>query len=48
MQFIEYRPASVLVAMDGTVDLIREAEDLTDMTRREKLPARLKAEGRGA
>ena len=45
LQFIEYRPASVLIGMDGSVDLIREAEDLSDMTRREKLPARLALEG---
>jgi diaminopimelate decarboxylase len=42
MQFIEYRPAVVLVGEDGTVDVIREREDLTDVERRERLPARLK------
>ena len=41
MQFIEYRPASVLVGEKGEVDLIREAEDLSDITRRERLPGRL-------
>ena len=41
MQFIEYRPASVLIGENGEIDLIREAEDLTDITRREKMPARL-------
>ncbi len=41
MQFIEYRPASVLIGENGEVDIIREAEDLTDITRREKLPDRL-------
>ncbi len=41
MQFIEYRPASVLIGENGEVDLIREAEDLSDITRREKMPARL-------
>jgi len=41
MQFIEYRPASVLIGEHGEVDIIREAEDLTDITRREKLPKRL-------
>lgn len=41
MQFIEYRPAVVLIGMDGTVDLIREREDLTDVERRERLPERL-------
>ena len=43
MQFIEYRPASVLIGNHGEVDLIREAEDLTDIVRREKLPKRLTA-----
>jgi len=42
MQFIEYRPAVVLVGEDGSVDLIREREDLTDVERRELLPERLK------
>jgi diaminopimelate decarboxylase len=42
MQFIEYRPAVVLVGEDGTVDVIREREDLTDVERRERLPDRLK------
>ena len=41
MQFIEYRPAVVLVGEDGTVELIREREDLTDIERRERLPDRL-------
>lgn len=41
LQFIEYRPNVVLIGEDGVVDLIREAEDLTDVTRREKLPERL-------
>lgn len=41
MQFIEYRPAVVLVGEDGTVDVIREREDLTDVERRERLPDRL-------
>lgn len=42
MQFIEYRPAVVLVAEDGSVDVIREREDLSDVERRERLPDRLK------
>jgi diaminopimelate decarboxylase len=42
MQFIEYRPAVVLVGEDGTVEVIREREDLTDVERRERLPDRLK------
>ena len=41
MQFIEYRPASVLLGEGGEVDLIREAEDLSDITRRERMPERL-------
>jgi diaminopimelate decarboxylase len=41
MQFIEYRPAVVLVGEDGSVDLIREREDLTDIERRERMPDRL-------
>jgi diaminopimelate decarboxylase len=43
MQFIEYRPASVLIGEKGEVDIIREAEDLADFTRGEKLPKRLAA-----
>ncbi len=45
MQFIEYRPASVLIGAEGQVDVIREAEDLSDITRRERLPPRLALEG---
>jgi diaminopimelate decarboxylase len=41
MQFIEYRPAIVLVSESGQIDVIREKEDLTDMVRREHLPERL-------
>ncbi|MGD8320301.1 MAG: alanine racemase [Gemmatimonadota bacterium] len=41
MQFIEYRPAVVMVGEDGSVELIREREDLTDIERRERLPQRL-------
>lgn len=41
LQFIEYRPNVVLVTEDGRVELIREAEDLTDVQRREKLPSHL-------
>jgi diaminopimelate decarboxylase len=41
MQFIHYRPNVVLVGENGEVDLIREAEDLTDLQRRERLPQRL-------
>jgi diaminopimelate decarboxylase len=42
MQFIEYRPAVVLVGADGGVDVIRESEDLSDVERRERMPERLK------
>jgi diaminopimelate decarboxylase len=45
MQFIEYRPAIVLVGEDGSVDLIREREDLSDVERRERLPDRLRLPG---
>lgn len=41
MQFIEYRPNVVLVGLDGTVEIIREGEDLSDLHRRERLPQRL-------
>ncbi len=41
MQFIEYRPNVVLIGEDGQVDVIREAEDLSDIERRERLPERL-------
>jgi diaminopimelate decarboxylase len=40
-QFIEYRPNVVLVNQQGGVDLIREAEDLSDLDRRERLPHRM-------
>jgi diaminopimelate decarboxylase len=42
MQFIEYRPNVVMISEKGEVDIIREAEDLSDVDRREKLPERLK------
>ena len=41
MQFIEYRPNIVLVTETGDVELIRAAEDLSDLERREHLPSRL-------
>ncbi len=43
-QFIQYRPNVVLVGENGEIDIIREAEDLSDITRRERLPERLKPE----
>jgi diaminopimelate decarboxylase len=48
MQFIHTRPAVVLLGEQGEVDLIREAEDLSDIVRRERLPARLARTGEGS
>jgi diaminopimelate decarboxylase len=42
MQFIEYRPNVVMIMEDGSVEVVREKEDLTDIERREKLPEKLK------
>jgi diaminopimelate decarboxylase len=42
MQFIRYRPNVVLIGLNGEVDLIREAENLEDIERREILPTRLR------
>ncbi len=42
MQFIEYRPAIVLINEDGVPELIRRRETLEDMTANEILPDRLK------
>ncbi len=41
MQFIEYRPAIVLLGTDGEVHLIREAEDLKVMCQQDRLPRHL-------
>ncbi len=41
MQFIEYRPAVVMVMRDGGVEVVREREDLACVTRQERIPARL-------
>ena len=41
LQFIEYRPNVVMVMEDGAVELIRAREDLSDIERREVLPASL-------
>jgi len=41
MQFIEYRPAVVLIDEENGVDVIRQREDLTSMTIPEQLPPRL-------
>lgn len=42
MQFIEYRPAVVLVSEEGEVEIIRDREDLESMTAPERLPDRLR------
>ena len=44
LQFIEYRPNVVMVCEDGEVVLIREAEDLSDIERRERLPNKFRCE----
>jgi len=41
MQFIEYRPAVVMTHPDGSVSVIREAEDLDCVIAQEKLPKHL-------
>jgi diaminopimelate decarboxylase len=41
MQFIEYRPAVTMVMKDGTVEVVREREDLAYVTAQERLPASL-------
>ena len=41
LQFIQYRPAVVMVALDGKVELVRGAEGLDDVIGRERLPAAL-------
>ncbi len=42
MQFIEYRPAVVLITEKGKMALIREKEELSDLLRRERLPEHLR------
>lgn len=42
MQFIQFRPNVVLISEEGDVDIIREAEDLSDILKRDCLPQRLK------
>jgi diaminopimelate decarboxylase len=44
MQFIEYRPNVVMVMESGEVELIRAAEDITDLERREVLPTKLSSQ----
>ena len=41
MQFIEYRPASVLITEESKIELIREAESLQDLVGKERLPEHL-------
>jgi len=41
MQFIEYRPAIVLLHADGSHSVIRKAENLESMCQRDCLPAHL-------
>lgn len=45
MQFIDYRPAVVLIGEDGKAELIRRRETLDDINRPEILPARLVRKG---
>ncbi len=42
LQFIEYRPNVVLIGENGEAEIIRAAEDISDVDRRELLPQRLK------
>ncbi|MBF0311038.1 MAG: diaminopimelate decarboxylase, partial [Magnetococcales bacterium] len=41
LQFIEYRPAVVLIHQDGDYSVIREAENLADLCRHDRLPPHL-------
>ncbi len=41
MQFIEYRPAVVMVTEGGRAEVIRQREDLSDLTHRERMPSHL-------
>ncbi len=42
MQFIQLRPAVVLITEEGKVELIREAETIEDIIRKERIPDYLK------
>jgi diaminopimelate decarboxylase len=44
-QFIEYRPRIVMICEDQSVVLMREAEDLSDIERREHLPPQFACKG---
>ena len=41
LQFIEYRPNVVMVHPDGNVSIIREAENLEQVTANERIPTHL-------
>jgi diaminopimelate decarboxylase len=45
MQFIEYRPAIVLLHPDGGHSVIREAENLESMCQHDRLPPHLRQAG---
>jgi len=45
MQFIMYRPAVILIGVDGEIDLIRERETLEHVESLERMPKRLQREG---
>jgi diaminopimelate decarboxylase len=47
MQFIAYRPAVVMITLDGSVEVIRERETLEDVERAERLPPRLRLAAAG-
>jgi len=42
MQFIEYRPNVAMITETGTVEIIREKEDLSDIRKREYVPEHLR------
>jgi diaminopimelate decarboxylase len=42
LQFIEYRPNVVMVHPDGNVSIIREGENLEQVTANERIPAHLR------
>jgi diaminopimelate decarboxylase len=42
MQFIAFRPAVVLIGLEGSVEVIRRREELADIEQGEQVPARLK------
>ena len=46
MQFITYRPAVVMIGLDGRVDVIRQREDLDYVQRLERIPDHLLAPSR--